>query len=110
MTSSGSTMTVETAEAFAVRLVESAPAGGALIAGLIGEQIGMPSVLSFDMGGTTSKACVIRNGVPLISKSYEVAHVRRFQKGSGLPLGVPVIDLLETGAGGGSIAEIDALG
>jgi N-methylhydantoinase A/oxoprolinase/acetone carboxylase beta subunit len=110
MTSSGSTMTVETAEAFPVQLVESGPAGGALIAGLIGEQIGMPSVLSFDMGGTTSKACVIRNGVPLISKSYEVAHVRRFQKGSGLPLGVPVIDLLETGAGGGSIAEIDALG
>jgi N-methylhydantoinase A/oxoprolinase/acetone carboxylase beta subunit len=110
MTSSGNTMTVQTAEAFPVQLVESGPAGGALIAGLIGRQIGMPNLLSFDMGGTTAKACVIRGGTPLISKDYEVAHVRRFRKGSGLPLRVPVIDLLETGAAGGSIAEIDALG
>ncbi|MFN8593830.1 MAG: hydantoinase/oxoprolinase family protein [Thermomicrobiales bacterium] len=110
MTSSGNTMTAEAAEAFPVHLVESGPAGGALIAGLIGKQIGAAHVLAFDMGGTTSKACVIRDGTPLVSRSYEVAHVRRFRKGSGLPLGVPVIDLLETGAGGGSIAEIDALG
>ena len=80
------------------------------MASLIGREIDMPNVLSFDMGGTTAKACVIRNGEPLISKSYEVARVRRFRKGSGLPLGIPVIDLLETGAGGGSIADIDALG
>lgn len=110
MTSSGNTMTIESAEAFPVQLVESGPAGGALIASLIGDRIGSANVLSFDMGGTTAKACVIRDGQPVISKSYEVAHVRRFRKGSGLPLGVPVIDLLETGAGGGSIAEIDALG
>jgi N-methylhydantoinase A/oxoprolinase/acetone carboxylase beta subunit len=110
MTSSGNTMTVETAEAFPAQLVESGPAGGALMASLIGRDIGMPDVLSFDMGGTTAKACVIRDGAPLISKSYEVARVRRFRKGSGLPLGVPVIDLLETGAGGGSIADIDSLG
>src|SRR5439155_26800276 len=77
MTSSGNTVTVETAEAFPVQLVESGPAGGALIAGLIGTQIGIPNVLSFDMGGTTAKACVIRDGTPLISKSYEVARVRR---------------------------------
>lgn len=110
MTSSGNTVTVETAEAFPVQLVESGPAGGALMAALIGAQIGSPDLLAFDMGGTTAKACVIRDGAPLISKSYEVARVRRFRKGSGLPLGVPVVDVLETGAGGGSIAEIDALG
>lgn len=110
MTSSGTTMTVQTAESFPVQLVESGPAGGVLISSLIGEQIGMPNLLSFDMGGTTAKACVIRDGAPLVTRNYEVAHVRRFRKGSGLPLGVPVIDLLETGAGGGSIAEIDALG
>jgi len=110
MTSSGGTMTVDTAEAFPIQLVESGPAAGTLIASLIGLQVQIPNILSFDMGGTTAKSCVIRGGKPLISKSYEVARVRRFKKGSGFPLGVPVVDLLEIGAGGGSIAEIDALG
>lgn len=110
MTSSGGTMTVETAEAFPIQVVESGPAAGTLIAGLVGSQARAPNVLSFDMGGTTAKACVIRGGKPLISKSHEVARVRRFKKGSGLPLGIPVVDLLEIGAGGGSIAEIDSLG
>ena len=110
MTSSGGTMSVETAEAFPIHLVESGPVAGTLIASLIGTQADEANILSFDMGGTTAKACVIRSSKPLISKDQEVARVRRFKKGSGLPLGIPVIDLLEIGAGGGSIAEIDALG
>ncbi|HZQ08595.1 MAG TPA: hydantoinase/oxoprolinase family protein [Anaerolineae bacterium] len=110
MNSSGGTMMVETAEAFPIQIVESGPTAGTLIATLVGKQINVLNVLSFDMGGTTAKACVCRNGKPVISQNYEVARVRRFKKGSGLPVGIPVIDLLEIGAGGGSIAEIDPLG
>ena len=110
MTSGGGTMTVETAEAFPIQIVESGPTAGTLIATLIGEQVGADNVLSFDMGGTTAKSCVVRGGKPVISQAYEVARVRRFKKGSGLPVGIPVVDLLEIGAGGGSIAEINALG
>jgi N-methylhydantoinase A/oxoprolinase/acetone carboxylase beta subunit len=110
MTSLGGTMAVETAEAFPIQIVESGPTAGTLIASLIGAQANYPNVLSFDMGGTTAKACVIRDSKPIISQNYEVARVRRFRKGSGLPVGIPVVDLLEIGAGGGSIAEMDPLG
>src|SRR5207249_4765723 len=107
MTSSGGTVTVETAEKFPIQLVQSGPAAGALIASRIGQRLRLENLLSFDMGGTTAKSCVIRNGRPMISKTHEIARVRRFRRGSGLPVGVPVIDLLEVGAGGGSIAEFD---
>jgi N-methylhydantoinase A len=110
MTSSGGTMTADTAIALPIHLAESGPAAGALIAGQIGTAAGRPDVLAFDMGGTTAKVCLIRGGKPLISKNYEVARLRRYAKGSGLPLGVPVVDLLEIGAGGGSIAELDEMG
>lgn len=110
MTSSGGTITMETAEAFPIQIIESGPTAGALIATLIGAQVSTANILSFDMGGTTAKSCVIRDGKPVISQNYEVARVRRFKKGSGLPVGIPVVDLLEIGAGGGSIAEIDSLG
>lgn len=110
MTSSGGTITVETAMEFPLQLVESGPAAGTTIAAFLAKQMDVGNVMSFDMGGTTAKSCVIKAGRPLISKSHEVARVSRFRRGSGLPLGIPVIDLLEIGAGGGSIAEIDGLG
>jgi N-methylhydantoinase A len=110
MTSSGGTMTSDTAERFPIQLVESGPAAGTLIAALTGRMVDANQILSFDMGGTTAKACAIRGGRPLITDSYEVSRVRRFKKGSGLPAGIPVVDLIEIGAGGGSIASIDPLG
>jgi len=110
MTSFGGAITVDIAQSFPIQLVESGPAAGTLVASRIGEKAGLTNLLSFDMGGTTAKSCVIQHGRPLINKNHEVARARRFKRGSGLPLGVPVIDLLEIGAGGGSIAEIDELG
>ena len=110
MNSLGGTMAVEMAEAFPIQMIESGPTAGTLVATLVGSQVKSSNVLSFDMGGTTAKACVIRDGKPIISQDYEVARVSRFKKGSGLPVGIPVVDLLEIGAGGGSIAEIDTLG
>jgi N-methylhydantoinase A len=110
MTSSGGSITVETAAALPIQLVESGPAAGALIAGVLSSELGESTTLSFDMGGTTAKACVVKSGRPLVTKGFEVGRVRRFKRGSGLPVGVPVIDLLEIGAGGGSIAEIDEFG
>ena len=110
MTSSGGLVSRETAEAFPIQLVESGPAAGALAAIFAGKHSGEENVLSFDMGGTTAKAAIIKDGRALVSKSHEVARVRRFKKGSGLPVGIPVLDLLEIGAGGGSIAEINNLG
>ena len=108
--SGGGLTTVETARRFPVRLVESGPAGGALFASHIARQLELPRVLSFDMGGTTAKICLIDNQTPLKSRSFEVARVYRFKKGSGLPLRIPVIEMVEIGAGGGSIASIDRLG
>lgn len=110
MLSSGGIVTHETAAAFPVRLVESGPAAGAIAAATLGRRVGKPDLLSFDMGGTTAKACVIEQGRPTLSRDFEVARVRRFDKGSGLPLQVPVIEMIEIGAGGGSIARVDALG
>lgn len=110
MLSSGGTCTVETARRFPIRLVESGPAAGALAAAHAGRLTGTPNLLSFDMGGTTAKACLIDGGSPLISSEFEVGRVYRFKKGSGFPVKVPVIEMIEIGAGGGSIASIDRMG
>ncbi len=110
MTSSGGTVSRETAEAMPIQLVESGPAAGAFAAMFHGKRTGHENVLSFDMGGTTAKAAIIKGGRTLVNKTHEVARVMRFKKGSGLPVGIPVLDMIEIGAGGGSIAEINDLG
>ncbi len=110
MLSSGGTTTVAAARAFPVRLVESGPAGGALAGVHWGRLLGETDVLAFDMGGTTAKAALTRAGELAISHQSEVAHVHRFKRGSGLPLMVPMIEMIEIGAGGGSIAHLNALG
>ena len=109
MTSGGGLTTVETAIRFPVRLVESGPAGGAIFASHIARQCGLDKVLSYDMGGTTAKICLIDDLQPQSSRAFEVARVYRFKKGSGLPLRIPVIEMVEIGAGGGSIARVDQL-
>lgn len=110
MTSGGGITSLETGIAEPVRLVESGPAGGAILASNIARQLELENVLSFDMGGTTAKICFIDRYQPQISRSFEFGRVHRHQKGSGLPIRIPVIDLVEIGAGGGSIARIDNLG
>ncbi|EHD23827.1 MULTISPECIES: hydantoinase/oxoprolinase family protein [Brenneria] len=110
MTSGGGITTLATGIDQPVRLVESGPAGGAILARLTGEQLQTPQVLSFDMGGTTAKICFIDDYQPQISRSFEFGRVHRYQKGSGLPVRIPVIEMVEIGAGGGSIARIDTLG
>jgi N-methylhydantoinase A len=95
---------------YPVRLVESGPAGGALAASFLGQRAGVQDLIAFDMGGTTAKVCVIDGGEPERANEFEVARVHRFAKGSGLPLKVPVIEMIEIGAGGGSIAHVDELG
>jgi N-methylhydantoinase A len=109
MTSGGGVIGLEAAKRFPIRLVESGPAGGAILASRIALECGLAEVLAFDMGGTTAKICVIDDGQPQTSRSFEVARAYRFLKGSGLPLRIPVIEMVEIGAGGGSIARIDAL-
>jgi N-methylhydantoinase A len=110
MLSGGGVCDLETAMRFPIRLVESGPAGGAIFAAGIAAAQGLDKVLSFDMGGTTAKICLIDGFEPQLGRSFEVARVYRFLKGSGLPLRIPVIEMVEIGAGGGSIAGIDALG
>ena len=110
MTSGGGLTTLETAMAAPVRLVESGPAGGAILASHLARGLELGDVLSFDMGGTTAKLCVIDGGRPLQSRAFEVARSYRFKKGSGLPVRIPVIEMVEIGAGGGSIAAVDDLG
>ena len=110
MLSSGGTTTLEAARDFPIRLVESGPAGGALAGVYWGRLLGQRDVLAFDMGGTTAKAALTRQGELAISNQSEVAHVHRFKRGSGLPLMTPMIELIEIGAGGGSIARLNALG
>ena len=110
MLSSGGITTLETAVRFPVRLVESGPAAGVIAALLYGELIGEPDLVSFDMGGTTAKMCLIKDGQPAMASSFEVARVHRFKRGSGLPIQVRSIELIEIGAGGGSIARVDDLG
>jgi N-methylhydantoinase A len=109
ITSGGGLAALETARKFPIRLVESGPAGGAILAAALARQCGLDKVLSFDMGGTTAKICLIDNGEPQHSRTFEVARQYRFLKGSGLPLRIPVIEMVEIGAGGGSIAHVDAL-
>ncbi len=109
MLSGGGLTTVATAIRFPVRLVESGPAGGAIFASHIARQCGLDKVLSYDMGGTTAKICLIDDYRPQTSRAFEVARVYRFKKGSGLPLRIPVIEMVEIGAGGGSIARVDRL-
>jgi N-methylhydantoinase A len=110
MLSGGGLTTLETAARFPIRLVESGPAGGAIFSAHVARQRGLDRVLSFDMGGTTAKICLIDGGQPQHSRTFEVARVGRFKKGSGLPLRIPVIEMVEIGAGGGSLAGLDALG
>lgn len=110
MLSSGGIATVETAKRYPVRLLESGPAAGALAATHYGLAAGQPNLLSFDMGGTTAKLCVINDGQPLIAHEFEVDRRYRFKKGSGLPIKIPVIEMIEIGTGGGSIARVDSLG
>jgi N-methylhydantoinase A len=110
MLSSGGVTTLETAAKFPVRLIESGPAAGVLAAMFYGQMTGESNLVSFDMGGTTAKMCVIRDGQPAMSDNFEVARVHRFKCGSGLPVRVPTIELIEIGAGGGSIAHIGDLG
>lgn len=110
MTSGGGLTTLENACELPIRLVESGPAGGAILASHVGSESGERSLLSFDMGGTTAKICIIDNSEPLKSRSFEVARSKRFMKGSGMPIRIPVIEMVEIGAGGGSIARVDTLG
>jgi N-methylhydantoinase A len=110
MLSGGGLTTIETACRFPIRLVESGPAGGAIFSASIARQCGIANVLSFDMGGTTAKICLIDDGKPQTARAFEIARVGRFRKGSGLPLRIPVIEMVEIGAGGGSIAHVDTMG
>ncbi len=110
MLSGGGLTTIETACRFPIRLVESGPAGGAIFAASIARARALDQVLSFDMGGTTAKICLIDDYTPQRSRDFEVARIGRFKKGSGLPLRIPVIEMVEIGAGGGSLAHVDALG
>jgi len=110
MLSGGGLTTLETAARFPIRLVESGPAGGAIFSAHVARQRGLDRVLSFDMGGTTAKICMIDGFQPQASRSFEVARVGRFKKGSGLPLRIPVIEMVEIGAGGGSLAHVDTMG
>jgi N-methylhydantoinase A len=110
MTSDAATVSCATAALYPVRLVESGPAGGVLAAAKLGALCGVSDVIAFDMGGTTAKICVIDHGEPERSAGFEVARVHRFAKGSGLPLKVPVIEMIEIGAGGGSVARVNELG
>jgi N-methylhydantoinase A len=109
VTSGGGVTSIETAQRFPVRLVESGPAGGAIFAAQIAARLGETKVLSFDMGGTTAKICLIEKYQPETSRVFEVDRAARFLKGSGLPVRIPVIEMVEIGAGGGSIARVDAL-
>ena len=110
MTSGGGLGTLAEALRFPVRLIESGPAGGALLASQIARGLGCERALSFDMGGTTAKLCIVEGGHPRTSREFEVGREYRFLPGSGLPLRLPVIEMVEIGAGGGSIAGLDALG
>lgn len=109
MHSGGGIISLESASEFPVRLVESGPAGGAIFAADIAARYGIESALSFDMGGTTAKICLIKNQTPKTSTSFEVARSYRFKKGSGMPISIPVIEMVEIGAGGGSLAHVDSL-
>jgi N-methylhydantoinase A len=110
MLSGGGVTTIEEAKAFPIRLIESGPAAGAMAAAHIARATGEDQVISFDMGGTTAKMCLVEGGSPHVKHDFEAGRVHRFKQGSGLPLKVTVVDMIEIGAGGGSIAAVDALG
>ena len=108
--SSKAITTIETARRFPIRLVESGPAGGAILAQILAAENGIPRALAFDMGGTTAKITLIDDMKPQQARHFEIARAARFVKGSGIPVRIPVIDMVEIGAGGGSIARVDGLG
>jgi len=110
MHSAGGLISVAAARDFPIRLLESGPAGGAIAAALLGARAGHTDLLAFDMGGTTAKACLIENGRAQIAPLMETGREHRFKKGSGLPIKAATVDMIEIGAGGGSIAAIDAVG
>lgn len=110
MTASGGMTTLETAARLPIRLVESGPAGGAILAARIASEHGEKDVLSFDMGGTTAKLCLIDDGCPQTARKFEIGRAERFIPGSGMPVRIPVIEMIEIGAGGGSISQVDRLG
>jgi N-methylhydantoinase A len=110
MLSGGGITTVRAAREFPVRLIESGPAAGAMAAAYYGLLTDTPHAISFDMGGTTAKMCLIDRGWPEQVHEFEAGRVSRFRKGSGLPIKVPVVEMIEIGAGGGSLARIDAMG
>lgn len=109
MTSGGHLTSLETAQQHPIRLVESGPAGGAILAARIAAERNLPGIVSFDMGGTTAKLCLIENATPFKARSFEIDRQSRFRKGSGMPVRIPVIEMVEIGAGGGSIASVDAM-
>lgn len=109
MQSNGGLISADQASDMPVRLIESGPAAGALAAAHYGQNLGLNNLLSFDMGGTTAKACLIVDGTPLIAPEFEVDRQYQFKKGSGLPVKIPVIEMIEIGTGGGSIASVDAM-
>ena len=109
MMSGGGLTTLELAARYPIRLVESGPAGGAILAATLGREIGAHNVMAFDMGGTTAKVCLIAGGEPERARRFEIGRIYRNLKGSGLPVRIPVIELVEIGAGGGSIGRVDAL-
>ncbi len=109
MMSGGGLTTLETATRFPIRLVESGPAGGAILASQIAAECALGEVLSFDMGGTTAKICLLTDGEPERARKFEIARAYRDMKGSGIPVRIPVIEMVEIGAGGGSIARVDKL-
>ncbi len=109
MTAGGGMTTIESAIRFPIRLVESGPAGGAILAAKIAASCDINEVLSFDMGGTTAKLCLIDEYLPQTSRQFEIARAARFIKGSGMPVRIPVVEMIEIGAGGGSIASVDNL-
>lgn len=110
MQSNGGVISRELGEKMPIRMLESGPAAGALGAAHAAKLAKMPDVLAFDMGGTTAKACLIADGIPSVTTDFEAARLQRFKKGSGLPVRLPTVDLIEIGAGGGSIAHIDSTG
>jgi N-methylhydantoinase A len=109
MMSGGGLTTLQTACRFPIRLVESGPAGGAILAARLAQQLKLPDVLSFDMGGTTAKICMLKNYEPDRAHRFEIARAYKDMKGSGIPVRIPVIEMVEIGAGGGSIARVDKL-
>ncbi len=110
MLSNGGLTNIKTAQQFPVRLIESGPAGGAIFAGDVARRCNVDRAISFDMGGTTAKVCMLDDGRAQSSRRFEVGRVYRFRKDSGIPLRIPVIDMVEIGAGGGSVAHVDELG